>query len=417
MDGALVTRAGFDPALLARAPEGLKSVVDSGDLSGAVTLIWRAGDIVQTTAYGQADIEAARPMARDTLFRIASMTKPITSVAALMLMEEGQLSPEDPIGRWAPEFTDMRVLRDAVGPLDDTYPAPREITVEDLMTHRAGLAYAFTSVGPIAHAHHAALGDVLSQPMTPDAWMKALGGLPLSYPPGERFHYSHATDVLGFLVGRVAGMDFRRFLFERIFEPLGMIDTDFYIPPEKRDRAAVVYRLDETADALEPVEFTRYDAPPVFCGGGGGLISTADDYLTFARMLLNGGEVDGARLLKPETVAAMRTNRLTDAQRQIDFLGLPFWAGQGFGLGVSVITDPEKQSWMGAGSEGSFGWPGAFGTWWQADPVEDMIAIYLIQNSMPLGPEAVANMGASQRLGARLALPIWQKNIYAALGK
>jgi CubicO group peptidase (beta-lactamase class C family) len=417
MDLTPAARSGLEPALLARASEGLRSVVDSGDLSGAVTLIWRAGEIVETTAYGMANIEDARPMARDTLFRIASMTKPITSVAALMLLEEGKLSLDDPISRWAPEFADMRVLTDAGGPLDDTFPAPRAITVEDLITHRAGLAYAFTSVGPIAHAHQAALGDVLSQPMAPDAWMKALGDLPLSYPPGERFHYSHATDVLGFLVGRVAGMDFRRFLLERIFEPLGMIDTDFYIPPEKRNRAAVVYRLDETADVLEPVAFTRYDAPPVFCGGGGGLISTADDYLTFARMLLNGGEVDGVRLLKPETVAAMRTNRLTDAQREIDFLGMPFWSGQGFGLGLSVIIDPEQQSWMGAGSAGSFGWPGAFGTWWQADPVEDMIAIYLIQNSMPLGPEAVANMGQAQRLGARLALPIWQKNIYAALGK
>jgi CubicO group peptidase (beta-lactamase class C family) len=410
-------RNGFDLASLAQAFGAVKSVVDSGDLSGAVTLVWRAGEVVETTAYGQADIEAGRPMARDTLFRIASMTKPITSVAALMLLEEGKLSLADPISRWAPEFADMRVLTSATGPLDDTYPAPREITVDDLMTHRAGLAYSFSSVGPIAHAHHAALGDVLSQPMTPDAWMKGLASLPLSYPPGERFHYSHATDVLGFLVGRIAGMDFRRFLFERIFEPLGMNDTDFYVPPGKRDRAAVVYRLDEAADVLEPVEFARYDAPPEFCGGGGGLISTADDYLKFARMLLNGGEVDGVRLLKAETVASMRTNRLTDAQRRIDFMGIPFWTGQGFGLGLSVITDPERQSWMGAGSEGSFGWPGAFGTWWQADPVEDMIAIYLIQNSMPLGPEAVANMGQAQRLGARLALPIWQKQVYAALGK
>jgi CubicO group peptidase (beta-lactamase class C family) len=417
MDGATTIQSDFDPELLAQAPRVLKGVVDSGDLSGAVTLIWRAGEVVQATAYGQANLEEGRPMARDTLFRIASMTKPITSVAALMLVEAGKLSLDDPIGRWAPEFSDMRVLRNASGPLDDTYPAPRAITVDDLMTHRAGLAYAFSSVGPIAHAYQAALGDVLSQPMTPDAWMKALGQLPLAYPPGERFHYSHATDVLGFLVGRVAGMDFRRFLFERIFEPLGMTDTDFYIPPEKRDRAAVVYRLDEDADRLEAVAFSRYDAPPVFCGGGGGLISTADDYLKFARMLLNGGEADGVRLLKTDTVALMRTNRLTEAQRQIDFMGIPFWAGQGFGLGLSVVMDAEKQAGMGAGSQGSFGWPGAFGTWWQADPVEDMIAIYLIQNSMPLGPEAVANMGQSQRLGARLALPIWQKQLYAALGK
>ncbi|MGI8839267.1 MAG: serine hydrolase domain-containing protein, partial [Caulobacteraceae bacterium] len=308
-------------------------------------------------------------------------------------------------------------LKDATGPLADTYPSPRPITVEDLMTHRAGLAYGFTAIGPIAHAHQAALGDILHIDTPPDDWMKALGSLPLSYPPGERFHYSHATDVLGFLVGRIAGMDFRRFLMERIFQPLGMTDTDFYIPPGKRDRAAVVYRQDEKTGALEPVAFARRDAPPAFCGGGGGLVSTADDYLKFARALLNGGEAEGVRLLKTETVKLMTTNRLTQAQREIDFLGLPFWAGQGFGLGLSTITDAAAHAWMGAGSTGSFGWPGAFGTWWQADPAEHMLLIYLIQNSMPLGPEAVANLGETQRMGARLALPLWQKAIYAALGK
>jgi CubicO group peptidase (beta-lactamase class C family) len=165
------------------------------------------------------------------------------------------------------------------------------------------------------------------------------------------------------------------------------------------------------------VAFDQYETPPVFCGGGGGLISTADDYLKFARMLLNDGELDGVRLLKAESVRLMRANRLTDAQREIPFMGIPFWMGQGFGLGLSVITDPEKQSWMGAGSEGSFGWPGAFGTWWQADPVEDMVVIYLIQDSMPLGPEAVANLAARRGLGGRAALPVFQKLVYGALGK
>ncbi|HEY5289445.1 MAG TPA: serine hydrolase, partial [Caulobacteraceae bacterium] len=143
---------------------------------------------------------------------------------------------------------------------------------------------------------------------------------------------------------------------------------------------------------------------------------TLDDYLKFARMLLGEGEVDGVRLLKPETVELMRTNRLTDAQREIPFMGIPFWAGQGFGLGLSMVMDPEKQAWMGAGNKGAFGWPGAFGTWWQADPAEDMILIYLIQNSMPLGPEAVTQIATSERMGARLALPIFQKQVYAALG-
>jgi CubicO group peptidase (beta-lactamase class C family) len=407
----------IDQTALAGIEPALKAVVDSGDLSGAVTLVWRKGEELQFNAVGRRNIEAGLPMTRDTLFRIASMTKPITSVAALMLMEEGKLRLEDPITRWAPEFADMRVLKDPTGPVEDTYASPRDITVEDLMTHRAGLAYGFTSIGPIAYAHERALGDVLNAAMTPDPWMKALGSLPLSYPPGERFHYSHATDVLGFIVGRIGGKGFREFLFERIFEPLGMVDTDFWIPPAKRERAAVVYRLDEKLEKLEPVSFTQYDAPPAFCGGGGGLISTLDDYLKFARMMLNEGELDGRRYLAAETVRLMRTNRLTDAQRAVPFMGIPFWAGQGFGLGLSVITDPEKQAWMGAGGKGAFGWPGAFGTWWQASPEDGLILIYLIQNSMSLGPEAAAQLATGQRMAARAALPVFQKQAYAAIGK
>ena len=416
MDDAAGTLTGFDTGILDRTPSILQGVIDSGDLSGAVTLIWRKGEIVQLNALGHRDIARSAPMERDTLFRIASMTKPVTSVAALMLMEEGKLALADPIIRWAPEFANMRVLKSPTGPVEETYAAPRDITIEDLLTHRAGLAYGFTSVGPIAHAHQKALGDVLNSAMTPDQWMKALGSLPLSYPPGERFHYSHATDVLGFIVGRIAGTGFREFLIERILGPLSMTDTDFYAPPAKRDRAAIVYRLDDDSGRLDPVPFRQFDLPPAFCGGGGGLISTADDYLRFARMLLGEGAVDGVRVLKPETVRLMTSNRLTAAQREITFMGMPFWAGQGFGLGLSVITDPEKQAWMGAGSKGAFGWPGAFGTWWQADPVQDMVILYMIQNSIPLGPEAAAQLAMGQRMGARVALPMFQKLVYEALG-
>ena len=416
MDGETGTLRGVDQAALAQIAPALQAVIDAGDLSGFVTLIWRKGEEIQFNALGQRDIEAGKPMTRDTLFRIASMTKPVTTVAALMLLEEGKLKLDDPISKWAPEFANMQVLKSATGPVEDTYPSPREITVEDLMTHRAGLAYAFTSIGPIAHAHQKALGDVLTSDMGPDAWMKALAGLPLSYPPGQRFHYSHATDVLGFLVGRIEGKPFREVLMERILGPLKMVDTDFYVPPEKRSRAAKVYRLKDDMSGLEEAPFPKRGTPPSFCGGGGGLLSTLDDYLTFARMLLGDGEVDGVRLLKPQTVALMRTNRLTDAQREIPFMGIPFWLGQGFGLGLSVVTDPEKQAWMGAGNAGAFGWPGAFGTWWQADPKTGLILIYLIQNSMPLGPEAASQLATGQRMGARAALPVFQKMAYAAVG-
>lgn len=316
----------------------------------------------------------------------------------------------DPITRWMPEFKDMKVLKRPDGPLDDTVAAPRDITVDDLFTHRAGLAYSFTSAGPIGKAHQEALGDVLDPAHAPDEWLKRLGRLPLTYPPGRQLHYSHATDVLGFLVGRVAGASYRDFLMQRIFGPLGMKDTDFHVPPSKRSRAAVMYTRD--ADGrLKPYAMPQYDDPPPFTAGGGGLISTLDDYLAFARMMLNGGEQGGRRYLKPETVALMRENRLTEEQRQIPFLGLPFWSALGFGLGVSVVMDAAKQEWMGAGSKGAFGWPGAFGTWWQADPQEDMILIFLIQDYVPL----TADVAGRAVTGARMACPMWQKVVYGAL--
>jgi CubicO group peptidase (beta-lactamase class C family) len=410
-----VSIAGFDSAKLAAIPGMMQGVVDSGDLSGMVTLIWRKGEIVQLNTIGKRDIQNTLPMDRGTLFRIASMTKPITSVAAMMLVEEGRIALRDPIAKWLPEFAQMRVLNKPDGALDDTVPAPRAITVEDLMTHRSGLAYGFTSTGAIGKAHETALGSVLDSPHAPDEWLKRLASLPLSFPPGERLHYSHSTDVLGFLVGRVSGLSYRDFLMQRILKPLGMNDTDFHVPPAKRGRAAVVYQQDPATGALKPVPFKQYDTPPDFTGGGGGLISTADDYLAFARMLLGGGELDGKRYLKRETVELMRTNRLTPEQRAIPFLGMPLWAGQGFGLGLSVVMEPDKHEWMGAGSKGSFGWPGAFGTWWQADPQKEMILIFLIQNYTPLTPDMAGQAVTGARMGARVACPMFQKMVYGAM--
>jgi CubicO group peptidase (beta-lactamase class C family) len=418
MDKVVTNPKGFSAESLAKIVPTLQPIAESGDLSGFVTLLLRHGEIAQLNTIGYRDIEKKLPMERDTLFRIASMTKPVTSIAALMLMEEGKFKLDDPITKWAPEFANMRVLKDAQGALDDTVPAAREITFDDIFTHRSGLAYGFSSLGPIAHEYQRVLGDVLNNDMTSDAWMTALASMPLLYQPGERFHYSHSTDVLGFLVGRIAQQPFRDFLMRRIFKPLGMHDTDFYVPPEKRARAAVVYRMNTQKNVLEPVPFKQYDAPPAYCGGGGGLVSTADDYLKFARMMMNKGELDGTRLVSPSTVELMCTNRLSPAQRAIPFLGaIPMWDGMGFGLGVSVIDAPEKLGFLGMGGVGSFGWPGAFGTWWQADPANDLIMIYLIQNSMPLEPGALANLAAGQRMGGRLALPMFQRMTYDALSQ
>jgi CubicO group peptidase (beta-lactamase class C family) len=411
-----VAAHGFDANKLAAVPPVLQGVVDAGDLSGIVTLVWRDGEDVQFNAVGKRDIEHNKPMTRDTLFRIASMTKPITSVAALMLMEEGKLKLDDPISKWLPEFAEMEVMRDPAGELNNTYPSPRPITVEDLMTHRAGLAYGFSSRGALAKAHEEKLGMPLQSNKTPDEWLAALADLPLTYPPGERLHYSHATDVLGLLVGRVAGMPFREFLMQKILKPLGMKDTDFYVPKEKRDRAAVVYQQDPATGALKPVPFAQYDEAPSFNSGGGGLISTADDYLAFARMLLNRGELNGRRYLKKETVELMTTNHLTPQQRADTFLGIPLWMGQGFGLGVSVIMEPEKHAWMGAGSKGAFGWPGAFGTWWQADPEKNMVLLFLIQNYIVLTADVAAQaVTSAPRMGARVAAAMFQKTVYGAI--
>jgi CubicO group peptidase (beta-lactamase class C family) len=404
----------FNPAALAQVAPALQGIIDQGALSGAVTLVWRKGEVVQTHALGHRDIEGGQPMTRDTLFRIASMTKPVTSIAVMMLVEEGKLKLDDPVARWLPELANMQVLKDPTGPVDATVPAARDITVEDLLTHRSGLAYGFTSMGPIAYAHEEKLGSALANTHSPDSWLKALGELPLSYQPGDRFHYSHATDVLGFLVARIEGKSIGEVLQARVFGPLGMVDTSFWVAPEKRGRMAKLYQAPPEG-ALKDVSLPHGATPPAFEGGGGGLISTADDYLKFARMMLGRGEVDGVRLVKPETIDLMAANRLTEEQRGHGFMGMPFWLSQGFGLGLSMILDAEKHQWMGAGAEGSYGWPGAFGTWWQADPANDMILIFLIQDSMPLGPEAVTAM-QGQRPTGRIGGPIFQKIVYAALG-
>lgn len=404
----------FNTAALSQVAPALQGIIDQGALSGAVTLVWRKGEVVQTHALGHRDIEGGQPMTRDTLFRIASMTKPVTSIAVMMLIEEGKLKLDDPVSRWLPELANMQVLKDPTGPVDATVPAVRDITVEDLLTHRSGLAYGFTSMGPIAYAYEEKLGNALANPHSPDAWLKALGELPLTYQPGERFHYSHATDVLGFLVARIEGKSIGEVLQARVFGPLGMADTSFWVPPEKRERMAKLYQAPPEG-ALKDVSFPHPPTPPAFEGGGGGLVSTADDYLKFARMMLGQGEVDGVRLVKPETLELMAANRLTDEQRGHGFMGMPFWLSQGFGLGVSMILDAEKHQWMGAGAEGAYGWPGAFGTWWQADPANEMILIFLIQDSMPLGPEAVTAM-QGQRPTGRIGGPMFQKIVYAALG-
>ena len=395
---------------LAKITPALQSAVDSRALSGAVTLVWHYGTIAHVAVVGSRDIERALPMERDTIFRIASMTKPVTSVAALILMEDGKVRLEDPITKWAPEFSRMSVLREPNGPLNETYPAERDITIEDLMTHRAGFAYDFTAAEPLRSAYRTVLGNMFDPAQDPDAWTARLGTLPLSYSPGDRFHYSHATDVLGIVLARIARQPFRELLRQRIFAPLGMADTDFYVPWGKQERIATSYRYDHATGSAQAIPLAVAKEPPVFASGGGGLFSTVGDYLTFARMLLGKGEVDGIRLLRPETIELMTRNQLSKRQLEIASSGLPLGGGFGFGLGVSILLDPEKHSWMNVGSKGAFGWPGAFGTWWQADPAENLVMLYMVQDLlMPV-------QSGDQRLPVQRALAAFQEITYRALG-
>lgn len=411
----MTASAFLDHTKLDAIPGLLQTFIDRGDLAGLVSLTWRRGDLVQTNALGWRDLEGGVPMRRDDLFRIASMTKPITSVATMMLVERGAIRLDDAVQRWVPELANLRVLRDPDGPVDDTVPAHRPITVEDLLTHRSGLTYGLFATGPIAEAYRAALGDRIQIELSPDAWLAALGQLPLVHQPGELMLYSHATDVLGLLVGRIVGRSFRDALRDLVLDPLGMHDTDFYLPAAKRDRIANVYRFDEGHGALAKVDLPVPDHLPSFASGGAGLVGSADDYLTFARMLLGRGEVDGVRLLKARTVQAMCRDRLTPVQRAFPFIGRPIWTGMGFGLGLGIVDAPDK-SLLGSGSVGSFTWPGAWGTWWQADPVEQIVLVYMVQHFFPLSAEAGEVIaGGGRGVAGREALPVFESRTYDAL--
>ena len=390
----------------------IQEAIGAGLLAGAVTLVWQAGEVLQVNALGYRDVDAGLPMQRDTIFRIASMTKPVTVAAAMSLAEEGKLSLTDPVTKWLPELANMRVLLDPRGPLDRTEPARRPITVDDLMTHRSGLAYSFSVSGPLSKAY-----GRMSFRQDQDRWLAELATLPLVHQPGDRLTYSHATDVLGIALSRIEGKSLADVLSERIFGPLGMADTGFSVGTAGRRRAATMYKLDETMtlqhDAMGPAPITD----PPFCTGGAGLWSTVDDYLRFARMLLADGMLDGARVLSEQSVQQMRTDRLTDEQKRQPFLGAPFWIGRGFGLNLSLVTDPSKSRQLfGPGGLGTFSWPGAYGTWWQADPSADLILIYLIQNLPEVNVDAAAAVAGNTSLAKlQSAQPKFVRRTYQAL--
>jgi CubicO group peptidase (beta-lactamase class C family) len=364
-------------------------------LAGAAALAWRRGEVVHLATVGRRDLARGLPVERDTIFRIASMTKPVTTVAALMLLDEGRFALDDPITRCAPELAHMRVLRDPEGPLEATDEAMRSITFRDLLTHRSGLTYGEFHRGPIRCACAEILGAEIDNPLSPDEWIGRLATLPLIDQPGAGFHYGISTDLLGFLIARLEGRSLGEVLATRIFAPLGMRDTAFVVPREKRDRRAALCGFDDagrlTSLAAVPGRHALEERPDdmTFESGSGGLWSTVDDYLAFARLLL--ADRDVPALLRSETLALMTSNQLTAEQRAATrMFGRPiFAAGHGYGMGVAVVLEPDKADPLQCrGGIGTIGWPGAYGGWWQADPTDRSVLIFLSHNMLELSQMA-----------------------------
>jgi CubicO group peptidase (beta-lactamase class C family) len=374
---------GLSGPRLERLRQVIQRHVEAGRLSGGVAAVVRNGRMVPLAPVGSMDVESKRPMRPDAIFRIYSMTKPITSVAVLMLVEEGRLKLSDPVSKYIPELAQRKVLVDPEGPVEKLVDAQREMTVRDLLTHTSGLTYGFMGKGPVNALYEQLMGPV-GKRSTDDleTFVRKLGALPLVYQPATKWNYSVSTDVLGHLVAVVSGKPFDAFLRERLFVPLDMRDTDFWVPADKLDRLTANYRTEEDGKLalFDAAPQSSYAQRPAFLSGGGGLVSTARDYARFAQMLLDGGELDGRRILGRKTVEWMTRDHLSRAERDVPFLRMVN-PGAGFGLGVSVLTDPAKNG--RPGSKGSYGWGGAAGTHFWVDPDEELVGVVMVQNMNP----------------------------------
>ena len=366
---------GFSSARLANVNRVMQGYIDRNELAGIITLVARCGQVVHLEKRGWMDREAGKPMEFDAIFRIYSMTKPITSAAVMMLFEEGHFRLGDPISRYLPAFKEMKVYQPRGNADYDLVPAKREITIRDLLTHTAGLSYGFEENSVVDGLYQQKIWK--RNESDPDfnlaRAIDAIAQLPLANHPGEVFRYSFAIDVLGRLVEVISGQPLDAFFKLRIFEPLGMSDTDFYVPPEKHDRLTAVYGPAETGGlkVIDSPLDSNYKKPARMLSGGGGLVSTAADYLRFAQMMLNRGELDGQRLLGRKTVELMLLNHLPGDGRRPDE---PF---DGFGLGGSVLRDVALSQVLG--SLGDWGWGGAANTWFWIDPLEKITGILMTQ--------------------------------------
>jgi CubicO group peptidase (beta-lactamase class C family) len=386
---------GMSQAALDRIDDHLKRrYIDAGRFPGTQLVVYRRGSIVHSSVQGLADLERKVPMKDDTIFRIYSMTKPITSVAFMMLVEQGLVALDEPVHKYIPEWKNLGVYQAGTAPAFMTRPPARPMQIVDLLRHTSGLTYGFQQRSNVDAAYRDKHIGAVEKAGTLDSMIADLADIPLEFSPGEAWNYSVSTDVIGYLVGKISGMPFEQFLKERIFNPLGMADTDFFVPADKAHRLAACYNA--TAGGMmsfhspgakggltlqDDPATSSFLSPPAFISGGGGLCSTAADYLTFCRALLNRGELGGVRLIGPKTLALMTINHLP-GNRDLPEMSRSMFAeanynGIGFGLGFSVTMDPAKT--LIAGSPGEYAWGGAATTSFWIDPAEELIAIFMTQ--------------------------------------
>lgn len=363
---------GFDAGRLNRINLLMERYIDEGKMAGMVTLVARHGEIIHLETHGHADKNSQKQMEADTIFRIFSMTKPITGAALMIALEEGWFHVVDPVSKYIPEFADIKVWQDGewVDPI-------RPMTIQDLYRHTSGLTYGgLFSDHPVAEMY--AKANIGRGDRTTLEFVQDIAKMPLRYHPGEKWHYSMGMDVLGALIEIFSGQSYGEFLHDRIFEPLGMDDTSFRVDPATEHRIATLYQAGDDP-LLQKVSgaWTRYGPETKFESGGGGLLSTPLDYYRFAQCLLNGGELDGVQVLGRKSVEFMRSNALTLDQRPVAFEGMEPFAGFGYGVCVKVMEDPAAGGWMG--SVGDFGWGGYAETYHIVDPAEEMVSIMMAQ--------------------------------------
>ena len=366
---------GFSSDRLKRINNLMNRYVEGEKLAGVVTCISRRRQVIHWETIGYQDIETKTPMSQDSIFRIYSMTKPITSVALMMLYEEAKFSLTDPVSKYIPAFKDIKVWSG-----DGELESPiRQMTVQDLLRHTAGLSYGGykETNSPVDKLYDAA--DLFNPRITNEELTSRISKLPLRYHPGGKWHYSFATDVVGFLVEVLSGIPLGDFLQEKIFDPLEMVDTAFHIDPSKLDRFCTLYgkTADSDFDVLDTPNSSKYLPPVTLNSGGSGLVSTIADYLQFAQCILNNGEMNDVRLLGTKTVELMTCNHLTPDLLPIAFEGIEPMLGMGFGLGFGVMLDPAQTGVMG--SVGDYSWGGGAETYFLNDPQEELIAIFMTQ--------------------------------------